>query len=108
MWEGGNVRRATRTAGSPNSIRRDERTVGGYRKARHVRPLEGLDILNVAEPAHFHGAGIPVPSHWLQFGRILNVAMHLHNEKTAVFRIAARSKYPDGFTLSNQMKRLIG
>lgn len=57
---------------------------------------------------HFSASGLPVPSHWLQFGRLLHVAMHLHNERTAVFRIAARSKYPDGFTLSNQMKRLIG
>jgi AraC-like DNA-binding protein len=57
---------------------------------------------------HFGASRLPVPSHWLQFGRLLHVAMHLHNERTAVFRIAARAKYPDGFTLSNQMKRLIG
>lgn len=57
---------------------------------------------------HFGGARLPVPSHWLQFGRLLHVAMHLHNERTAVFRIAARSRYPDGFTMSNQMKRLLG
>jgi AraC-like DNA-binding protein len=57
---------------------------------------------------HFGASRLPVPSHWLQFGRLLHVAMHLHNERTAVFRIAARSRYPDGFTLSNQMKRLIG
>ena len=57
---------------------------------------------------HFGASRLPVPSHWLQFGRLLHVAMHLHNERTAVFRIAARARYPDGFTLSNQMKRLIG
>ena len=29
-------------------------------------------------------------------------------ETTAIFRIAARCGYPDGFTMSNQMKRLTG
>jgi AraC-like DNA-binding protein len=57
---------------------------------------------------HFAEWHLPVPSHWLQFGRLLHVCMHLHAEHTAVFRLAARAKYPDGFTLSNQMKRLLG
>lgn len=57
---------------------------------------------------HFSEWGLPVPSHWLQFARLLHVCLHLHAENTAVFRLAARVKYPDGFTLSNQMKRLLG
>jgi len=57
---------------------------------------------------HFTEWDLPVPSHWLQFGRLLHVCLHLHAEHTAVFRLAARAKYPDGFTLSNQMKRLLG
>jgi AraC-like DNA-binding protein len=57
---------------------------------------------------HFAAAGLPVPSHWLQFARLLHVSIHLQNEPSAIFRIAARTGYPDGFTLSNQMKRLIG
>jgi len=57
---------------------------------------------------HFAEWGLPVPSHWLQFGRLLHVCLHLHADHTAVFRLAARARYPDGFTLSNQMKRLIG
>jgi len=57
---------------------------------------------------HFAAAGLPVPSHWLQFARVLQVSVHLQSEPSAIFRIAARSGYPDGFTLSNQMKRLIG
>lgn len=57
---------------------------------------------------HFATAGLPVPSHWLQFARLLHVAVRLQTEPSAIFRIAARSGYPDGFTLSNQMKRLIG
>jgi AraC-like DNA-binding protein len=32
----------------------------------------------------------------------------MHNDEAAVFRIAARFGYPDGFTMSNQMKRLVG
>jgi AraC-like DNA-binding protein len=57
---------------------------------------------------HFSSGRLPVPSHCLQFARLLNVALHLHSEDSAVFRIAARFGYPDGFTMSNQMKRLIG
>lgn len=56
----------------------------------------------------FAGAGLPVPSHWLQFARVLHVALHLQREPHAIFRVAMRMGYPDGFTLSNQMKRLIG
>lgn len=57
---------------------------------------------------HFSARELPVPSHCLQFARLLNVSLQMHAEDTAVFRIAARFGYPDGFTLSNQMKRLIG
>lgn len=57
---------------------------------------------------HFAAAGLPVPSHWLQFGRLMNAAVLLQVESTAVFRIAAQTGYPDGFTLSNQMRRLLG
>lgn len=57
---------------------------------------------------HFAAAGLPVPSHWLQFARLLYASIHLQAERATVFRIAARVGYPDGFTMSNQMKRLIG
>lgn len=56
----------------------------------------------------FATAGLPVPSHWLQFARLLQVAVNLQNEHANVFRIAAAAGYPDGFTASNQMKRLVG
>lgn len=55
----------------------------------------------------FMAAGLPVPSHWLQFGRLFHVALRLQQESTAMFRIAGKLGYPDGFTMSNQMKRLI-
>jgi AraC-like DNA-binding protein len=57
---------------------------------------------------HFIATGIPVPSHCLQFARLFHIALQLQTEETAVFRIASRFGYTDGFTMSNQMKRLIG
>jgi AraC-like DNA-binding protein len=57
---------------------------------------------------HFASTGLPVPSHCLHFARLLHVAVHLQHEETAIFKIATRFGYPDGFTLSNQMKRLTG
>lgn len=57
---------------------------------------------------HFAAAGLPVPSHWLQFARLLYVSTRLQSESSTASRIAARVGYPDGFTMSNQMKRLIG
>lgn len=57
---------------------------------------------------HFKAADLPVPSHWLQFARLLRVACILQRESTAVGRAASMANYPDAFTLSNQMKRLIG
>jgi AraC-like DNA-binding protein len=57
---------------------------------------------------HLTGAGLPVPSHWLQFARLLHVAIQLQNDNATIFRVAARTGYPDGFTMSNQMKRLLG
>jgi AraC-like DNA-binding protein len=56
----------------------------------------------------FESVGLPVPSHWLQFARLLHIAIRLQCESTAMFRIATRFGYPDGFTMSNQMHRLVG
>jgi AraC-like DNA-binding protein len=56
----------------------------------------------------FAERGLPVPSHWLQFARILHVAVQLQNTTTNINRVASRFGYPDGFTMSNSMKRLTG
>ena len=57
----------------------------------------------------FEARGLPVPSHWLQFARLMFVATKLQaNDDVPVFRIATQYGYPDGFTMSNQMKRLVG
>src|SRR5688572_20213856 len=57
---------------------------------------------------HFEACGLPVPSHWLQFARLSNIVLRAHGGRTAMFRLATAAGYPDGFTMSNQLKRLIG
>jgi len=56
----------------------------------------------------FMERGIPVPSHWLHFGRILRAALHLQGVRSTLFDVACALGYPDGFALSNQMHRLAG
>lgn len=56
---------------------------------------------------HFSMRGLPAPSHWLQFGRLMHVAIRLQSDSSAAFRVALRAGYPDGFTMSNQMRRLL-
>lgn len=52
--------------------------------------------------------GLPVPSHWLQVARILRFASELQNSEASIFSVAYAAGYPDGFSVSNQMQRLIG
>lgn len=54
------------------------------------------------------GQQLPVPSHWLQIARILRATTKLQNSDASLFSIATSLGYPDGFSLSNQMKRLCG
>lgn len=54
------------------------------------------------------GQQLPVPSHWLQIARILRATIKLQNSDASLFSIATSLGYPDGFSLSNQMKRLCG
>lgn len=56
----------------------------------------------------FLSRGLPVPSHWLQFGRMLRVAIRLQNSEDSVLAVGYELGYPDGFSLSNQMVRLTG
>lgn len=57
---------------------------------------------------HFRASCMPVPSHCLHFARVFYVALQLQTDDSAIFRVASRFGYTDGFTLSNQMKRLLG
>ena len=52
--------------------------------------------------------GLPVPSHWLQLARLLHATVKLQANRDTLFGVAVGLGYPDGFSLSNQMKRLTG
>lgn len=52
--------------------------------------------------------GLPVPSHWLHFARLLRVTIRLQNSQDSVFSVGYELGYPDAFSLSNQMVRLTG
>lgn len=54
----------------------------------------------------FMTRGLPVPSHWLHFGRVLRAALLLQKRDSNLYSIACHLGYPDGFSLSNQMMRL--
>jgi len=53
-------------------------------------------------------SGLPAPSHWLQIARVLRLVTRLQNTEASVFSMAYAAGYPDGFSASNQMQRLIG
>lgn len=57
---------------------------------------------------HFAASGLPAPSRWLQFARLLYVSLYLQRNRCSIGRAAAEMGYPDPFTMSNQMKRLTG
>lgn len=52
--------------------------------------------------------GLPVPSHWLHVSRVLRATIKLQNSDASLFSIACSLGYSDGFSLSNQMRRLCG
>jgi AraC-like DNA-binding protein len=56
----------------------------------------------------FLSRGLPVPSHWLHFARLLRVAIRLQNSGESIVSVGFELGYSDGFSLSNQMMRLIG
>lgn len=56
----------------------------------------------------FVSRGLPVPSHWLHFGRLLRVAIRLQNSEESVLSVGYDLGYGDAFALSNQMVRLTG
>lgn len=56
----------------------------------------------------FLSRGLPVPSHWLHFCRVLRAAIRLQNSDESLFAVGCELGYTDGFALSNQMYRLTG
>ena len=56
----------------------------------------------------FTSRGLPVPSHWLHFARVLRASVLMQDSPATLFAAASAFGYPDGFALSNQMYRLTG
>jgi len=75
------------------------RTVGGLARS--------LYLSRRALGRRFMTRGLPPPSHWLHFGRILRASVRLQHPESTLFSVAGDLGYPDGFSLSNQMHRLI-
>ena len=80
--------------------------------ARHLTTIASLSrtiyLSRRALGRRFVSRGLPVPSHWLQFCRILHAVLRLQNSSHSLHSVACDLGYPDGFALSNQMNRLIG
>jgi AraC-like DNA-binding protein len=68
----------------------------------------GLYMSRRALGRRFLKEGLPVPSHWLHFGRVLRAAMDLQRPGSTLMGVSFDHGYSDGFSLSNQMKRLTG
>ena len=83
-----------------------------FSEARVVRSVAGLARRMASSRRtlgrHFAEAGLPAPSRWLQFARLLYVSLYLQRNRCSIGRAAAEMGYPDPFTMSNQMKRLTG
>jgi AraC-like DNA-binding protein len=76
------------------------RTVSGLARA--------LYMSRRALGRRFMTKGLPVPSHWLHFGRVLRGSLRLQNPSASLLTVGSELGYPDGFAFSNQMKRLTG
>ncbi len=76
------------------------RTVGGLARA--------LYMSRRALGRRFMTKGLPVPSHWLHFGRVLRGSIRLQDPRAVLFGVGCELGYPDGFAFSNQLKRLTG
>lgn len=86
-----------------------KRTVELSIEVRTLKALaRGIYLSRRALGRRFQKRGLPVPSHWLQFCRLLRAAIRLQNSRNSLFEVACSLGYPDGFTLSNQMHRLVG
>lgn len=85
------------------------RTIEMAGEVRSVSALSrSLYLSRRALGRRFLSRGLPVPSHWLHFGRVLRAALRLQGTTDTLFTVACDLGYPDGFALSNQMNRLVG
>ena len=85
------------------------RTIELSAELRSIQALaRSLYLSRRALGRRFESAGLPVPSHWLHFARLLRVTLRLQNSQDSVVAAGFKVGYPDGFSLSNQMHRLTG
>jgi AraC-like DNA-binding protein len=76
------------------------RTVSGLSRALYMsRRALGRRFMN---------RGLPVPSHWLHFGRVLRGSIRLQDPRGNLYKIGCELGYADGFAFSNQLNRLTG
>ena len=84
------------------------RTIDLSAEIRSISALaRSLYVSRRALGRRFLTNGLPVPSHWLHFGRVLRAALRLQSSGATLAEAASRFGYPDGFALSNQMQRLM-
>jgi AraC-like DNA-binding protein len=92
-----------------NTLRLVRRTLELSSELNSVTALSrGLYLSRRALGRRFASRGLPVPSHWLQFGRVLRLSLRLQNSSQSIYTVACELGYPDGFAASNQMHRLVG
>lgn len=85
------------------------RTIEMSGEIRTVAGLaRGVYLSRRALGRKFLAEGLPVPSHWLHFARLLRAVVQIQTRDDPLMSIAYRLGYPDAFALSNQMKRLTG
>lgn len=101
VWRGlrmdGDTRRLVRRT---LELASELKTIGGLARS--------LYLSRRALGRRFLSRGLPVPSHWLQFGRVLRACLRLQTSNDSLFTVGVAHGYPDGFALSNQMYRLTG
>lgn len=100
-WSGLRIDRETRRIiRRTTELSAELRTVSGLARALYVSRR--------ALGRRFMKRGLPAPSHWLHFGRVLRAALRLQGTTDNLFSVACSLGYSDGFALSNQMYRLTG
>ena len=85
------------------------RTLELSQELRSVNALSrSLYLSRRALGRRFLSRGLPVPSHWLQIGRLLRACLSIQSPGVNLAEVAFGLGYPDAFALSNQMMRLAG
>lgn len=83
------------------------RTIDLSAELRSISGLaRGLYLSRRALGRRFMKEGLPVPSHWLHFSRLLRAVLLMQQKEQNLVAVSFRLGYPDAFAMSNQMKRL--